>query len=58
MECGETTVERGKPAAVTPGQLSEVGIGDLAVPHDPVEADAGISNVIDPQLVSWVLRFG
>ena len=56
MSDGKTAVEGGQPPAVYAGELGEIGVGDLCVADDFIEADVAVSNTVGPENVTRELR--
>ena len=54
MQHRQTPVERRQPRRVAAGLLGEVRIGDLSWTDHSGEPDVAVSEVVDPELMSWL----
>ena len=49
MDCSQSFVERGNPAAVVPGECDEIGVGDLAVADHACQLRAFVWDRVGPE---------
>src|SRR5205823_14428814 len=51
VKLGHRLVEAGEPGSAGPRELSQVGVGDLAVADDSLDRDVRVRKIVGPELM-------